>query len=520
MSRSTGDYDYIIVGAGTAGCVLARRLIDQTSARILLVEAGPVYRGVLHNPPLPGIRFGRKFSWEQKSIPQPRLYKRQIEWPMGKVVGGSSSVNAMIGYLGHPGNYDAWAQAGNPGWSFQDLAPYFQKALGVQPGTRSVDTTQGMISLSQPRHHSAFSEAFLEACCQDSMALQTPLLGLEPEHCGYFPVMQRDGERFQSARGYLLPILREPRLTVLTSTQVLQVLFSGNRAIGIEVVEHGSTKKQYASTGIILCGGVFQTPRILQSSGLGPHDVLQAAGIPTRIHLPAIGANFHDHLRFEMIFRSNRVSPGSKRLWIQGALNYLLQRRGVMVSNCCESGAFLRSDSSVSIPDLQLITHFQTFGPKRHVAIEVCLVASHSRGTVTLNPSDPYGPPCVDPHSLDDPRDLQAILKGIQRVRTIVNQPALRNFPILDEVRPGSHLQASEELAESICRRVTTAYHPGGTCAMGSNGALDHNLRVRGTQSLWVADASAMPLVPFGNSTCPVLVLAEKASDMILATSR
>jgi len=514
------EFDYIVLGAGTAGCVVTRRLLDQTKARVLLIEAGPGYSGFLHNPPLPGLRFGRKFSWGQKSIPQPRLFNRQIEWPMGKVIGGSSSINAMIAYVGHPANYDAWEQAGNPGWSFKALAPYFQKAFGFHPQDAFLETNRGMISLSHPRHHSPFSEAFLQACRQDSIPQRSPLLGFEPESCGYYPVMQRNGERFQVARGYLLPILHEPRLKIQTSTQVLQILFSGNRAVGIETLENGSRKKRFASAGVILCAGVFQTPRILQCSGLGPQDVLQAAGIQPRLDIPAIGANFQDHVRVELVFNSNRLSPGSKRWWIPETIKYLLARNGVMVSNCCETGAFLSSQDNIPAPDIQVITHFQTFGPKRHVSIEACLVAPQSRGKVYLNPKDPYGAPHVDPNFLEDPRDLQILLSGIRRVRKIADQPALREFKLLEETLPGKALQSDQALTESIYRLASTAYHPGGTCAMGPTGALNGDLQVHGTEALWVADASAMPLVPFGNSTCPVLVLAEKAADLILAATR
>lgn len=514
------EFDYIVLGAGTAGCVVTRRLIDQTNARVLLVEAGPAYRNFLHAPPLPGLRFGRQFSWGQKSIPQPHLLNRQIEWPMGKVVGGSSTINAMIGYVGHPANYDAWEEAGNPGWSSKALAPYFQKAFGFQPFEGFQETDQGMMSLAYPRHRSAFSEAFLEACRQDSLTLQSPLLGFEPENCGYYPVLQRNGERFQAAPGYLLPILHEKRLKIQTKNLILNLLFSGNRAIGVESIENGSRKKQYASAGIVLCTGAFQTPRILQCSGLGPTAVLQAAGIKPRLDIPAIGANFQDHMRLEMKFKSDRLSPGCKRRWIPETLKYLLKRNGVMVSNCCETGAFFQTQENLTAPDIQWVTHFQTFSPKRHVAVENCLVAPHSRGSIYLNPSDPFGPPCVDPNFLDDPRDLQAMITGIRRMRRIAAQRALQNFPILDETIPGNSLQSDADLTESIRRFATTAYHPGGSCAMGPQAALTSELRVHGTESLWVADASAMPLVPFGNSTCPVVVLAEKASDLILTATR
>jgi choline dehydrogenase len=509
------ESDFIVVGAGAAGCVIARRLIEDTQSRVMLVEAGPRYRQAIHNPPLPGMKLSRRYSWGQKSIPQERLKNRNIEWPMGKVIGGSSTVNAMIAYLGHPSNYDMWEALGNPGWSAQALAPYFQKAFGFALRDPFRETHQGTMSLSLPRYQSGFSTAFLEACQQSGMQCEFPLLGFQSQRCGYYPVLQRNGERFESARAYLLPISRHPRLKTQTSAQVLRVLLNHQKAVGIETIEQGVRKKYYATAGVILCAGAFQTPRILQCSGLGPVKVLEAAGIKPILDLPAIGSNFHDHLRMEMVFQTSRVSPGSLRWWIPEALRYLLRRKGVMVSNCCETGAFLCSQATRELPDIQLVTHFQTYGPQGHVGVEICLVAPFSRGRVYLSPEDPYGLPCVDPKFLDDSRDLDAMLAGIDRMREIANQPALRNFRLIKEIRPGDALQRPEDLIDSISQFATTAYHPGGSCAMGPIGALDHNLLVRGTSTLWVADASAIPTMPFGNSTCPVIVLAEKAADLI-----
>lgn len=514
------DHDFIIVGAGAAGCVIARRLIDHTQARVLLVEAGTPYRPAIHNPPLPSMRLGRRYSWGQPSVPQERLKNRQIEWPMGKVIGGSSTVNAMIAYLGHPLNYDSWEESGNPGWSAQALAPYFQKAFGFAPGDSFCEAHEGTMGLSLPRYQSEFSAAFLEACEQSGLQLESPLLGFQSQRCGYYPVMQRNGERFESARAYLLPTIRHPRLKTKTSAHVLRVLMKGQKAVGIETIEHGVRKQYHASTGVVLCAGAFQTPRILQCSGLGPAPVLEAAGIKPLMDLSAIGSNFHDHLRMEMVFETSRVSPGSRRWWIPESFRYLLGRKGVMVSNCCETGAFLCSQATLELPDIQLVTHFQTSGAKGNVGVEICLVAPFSRGSVYLSPADPYGLPCVDPKWLNDVRDLNAMLAGIERMRSIAAQPSLRAFPLIQEIRPGLVRQRHEDVIDSIAQYATTAYHPGGSCAMGPTGALDHQLLVRGTSALWVADASAMPTMPFGNSTCPVIVLAEKAADLIRQATR
>ncbi|MFZ9854358.1 MAG: GMC family oxidoreductase [Limisphaerales bacterium] len=508
-------YDFIVVGAGTAGCVLARRLLERTQARVLLIEAGVRYPGLLLSPPLPGMKFGRGFSWGQRSLPQARLGNRRIEWPMGKVVGGTSSVNAMMAYLGHPANFDAWERAGNPGWSARALGPYFQRVFGTLPGEAAGETAEGMLSLSELRFHAPFSEAFLAACEEDGMRRESPLIGRHADSCGYFPVLQRRGERFESARGYLGPVRNHPRLTLITGAHVRRVMFSGDKAVGIEAVFSGKLEQWRATTGVVLCAGVFETPRILHCSGLGPAEVLRAAGIEVRRDLPQVGLNFQDHVRVGMLYRSGRVSPGAKRWWIPGVLRYLLRRDGVMASNCCESGAFLGSRPDREVPDLQLITHFQTFGPKGEVDIEVCLVDPTSRGRVFVSPRDPYGAPLIDPNYLETEEDLLALEAGIRRVRSIAARAPLRSFPLLEEISPGQDETTGRGLREAIFRTATTAYHPCGTCGMGPGGVLDSGLRVRGAEALWVADASAMPALPSGNIACAVLVLAEKAADLI-----
>lgn len=511
-------FDYIIVGAGTAGCVVARRLLERTEATVLLVEAGPPYAALFLDPPLPGMKVGRRYSWRQRSTPQQRLGNRVIEWPMGKVVGGSSSVNAMMGFRGQPADFDAWEDAGNHGWSSHALAPYFQRVFASQPGTPLSGREHGVLSLSSPRFHSSFSEAFLAACEQDGMMREHPLSGRADGCCGYFPVLQRNGVRFESANAYLQPVKRHRNLTLQTGMHVRRVLLKKNRAVGIEVTWRRQPAEFRATEGVILCGGSFQTPRLLQCSGIGPSEVLKAAQIPLHLELGSVGANFQDHVRVNVIYRTNRISPGSLRHWVPGFFRYLVSRDGVMASNCCESGAFLCSQPLLDFPDIELVTHFQTFGSGGEVDIEVSLVNPMSRGRVFLNAHDPFGPPMVDAGFLTEETDVNALQFAIRRVQSIASRPALRDFSLIKASSPAAKACDGDALRKAIFETSTTAYHPGGSCSMGrvGEGALRADLKVHGMENLWVADASAMPRVPSGNIASAVIVLAEKASDLIL----
>lgn len=510
MTMAPDEYDFIIAGGGTAGCIIARRLIQRTDARVLLLEAGPSYPPFLLDVPLLSTRLGYLlFSWRHQTTPQPGLGGRSVILPMGKVVGGSSSIHAMISVVGFDRDLDAWAAAaGTTGWSADELAAYIERAF---------DGPEASLGLQAPRYHSAFSEAFLEACEQNGLRRQEPLSSSVAGTCGYFPMLQKDGKRYSVTRGYIDDLAKHSRLTIRTGAHVRRVLIEDGRAVGVEFTWRRRRRISRSRREVIVSLGAFGTPQILMCSGVGAADHLQACGIPVHCDLPGVGRGLSDHLRAPVLYRSGRTSPASLRRLPAAIARFLLHADGLMTSNCCESGAFLSSQGGAV--DLQLITHFQSVHDARAVDLECSLVRSHSRGTVELNQADPFGPTRIDPQYLSDERDTETMIDGILQIRDIAAEPALRKFPLYEETLPGTAIRSRAELGHYLRQHATTAYHPAGTCRMGTDehAVVDHELRTRGIEGLRIADASIMPTLPAGNTCCPVIMIAEKAADLIIA---
>ena len=490
--------EIIVVGAGTAGCVLARRLVEKTGKRVLLIEAGPRYPAWALHAPLAGLRLRTAWSWRLQSVPQQQLDGRRIVFPMGRVVGGTSSVNAMVAAAGPAADHDAWAV---PGWSWADLRSCLERAASLHGSS--------MLPVQMPVYESAFSKAFLRACEEEGVRRVGVLSDCRSETCGLFPVFQDRGVRSSAAR-YLRDL--EPRglLSVLPRTEVRRVLFSGQRAVGVEFGERRAAGRVFATDGVVLCAGALLSPVILQRSGVGPAGMLHAAGIPVEVDLPGVGLNLQDHVGVPVLVESAVPPPGRPSRWLPAAVQFALFRSGVMASNCCEAGCFFGPASAS--PELEVFTHFQTNRHPRAVEFAVVLMHPQSRGTVAMAPEDPWGPPRIDPCYLTSPADQDALLEGVGRVRSIARQPALREFGLGAEILPGS-----SDPEAFLRAHASTYHHPVGTCRMGSDSlaVVDPRLRVCGVDNLWVADNSVVPTLIAGHTAATALMIGERAGDLV-----
>ena len=511
------EWDYVVAGGGTAGCVLAARLTERPGQTVLLLEAGPEYPSILRIP-LVGMQQSATYSWKYFTAQQPELGQRRLSFPFGKVIGGSSSTNAMMYYRGTRASFDSWKQLGNDGWSFDDVLPYFRKSEHFEHGPSEYHGGEGPVHVSEPRHKAPFSEAFIEACLEQGWPRNLDFNGPDETGAGYFSVMQRRGRRSGSADAYLKDARGRPGLTVKTGVFVRRVILDGGRALGIEFSNgKGEVETAQAASEVILSAGALNTPHLLLLSGIGPPEQLRSIGIEPRIHLAGVGENLRDHVRIPVLYETSRRSPGHMRHWVPAALDYLVRRRGVMASNCCESGAVLRSRPESPMPDLQFVTHFQTSLYPGAVDLQLCLLRSASRGRVMAVSADPNVPPAINPNYFSERPDIELAIRGVRLARQIAASPALRRFPLGPEILPGPELLTDGQI-ENYCRSVAeTCYHPVGTCRMGkdSMAVVDAKLRVHGTERLRIVDASVMPDIPNGNTCAAVLMIAERAADFL-----
>ncbi len=531
MTQSDQKYDFIIAGAGSAGCVLANRLSADTSKRVLLLEAGgkdwypwihiPVgYFKTLHNP---------LTDWSYKTEPDPGLGGRSIDWPRGKTLGGSSSINGLLYVRGQREDYDHWRQLGNAGWSYEDVLPYFIKSEDQQNGADDFHGTGGELSVQNMRAKRDICEALIDAAGELGLPRHNDYNGATQEGAAYFQQTAKNGFRCSTARGFLNPAKHRQNLDIVTHALVEKVLFDGTRTTGIAISVKGAPRQYTLNPGgeVILSAGAIGSPQILQLSGIGPGALLQAHGIPVLKGLPGVGANLQDHLQIRTVYEVNvpTLNREINVLWrrMMIGMQYVFQRSGPMSMGASQVCIFAKSNPDVETPDIQY--HFQPLsadkpGMEMHpfpgVTLSVCQLRPESKGRIEITSPDPKAYPAIHPNYLSTPKDQQVAIDSLKFTRRLVETEALKKFVVREHL-PGPGVQTDPQLLESARNIAQTIYHPTSTCKMGSDAmsVVDDCLRVHGVQGLRVADASIMPTITSGNTNAPTIMIGEKASDLI-----
>ena len=521
-------YDYIIVGAGSAGCVLAARLSADSSVNVLLLEAGPADDADEIKAPAALSRlFQSAYDWNYTTVPQHRAAGRSVYWPRGKVLGGSSSMNAMIYIRGNRHDFQTWRdEHGCAGWGYEDLMPYFRRAENNSRGASAYHGTGGPLAVSDPRYKSAACEAFIAAAREQGATANDDFNGPRQDGVGWYQVTQRKGRRCSAAVAYLHPAMSRPNLTVHTDALVTKILIEGGQATGVTYLRHGQAETAQANGEVIVCGGAVNSPQLLMLSGVGPADHLIEMGIDVHADSPGVGANLSDHPVLPVVWSTPRLRGLWEKSGNAGALRWRLTHRGPVTSNVAESGGFAHSEPGLPAPDLQLHVLPALYRDQgladpaqRAMTVLVGLVDVKSRGRIRLRSADPRHRPAIDPGYLSDGGgDSRALLAGLKMAREFVTATPMAAI-CRSEIAPGAHVRSDAELLDYVRSSVVTLYHPAGTCAMGSENrrgsVVDPELKVRGVSGLRVVDASVMPAVPRGNTNAPVIAIAERAADLI-----
>ena len=531
MQAAPAAFDYIIVGAGTAGCVLAGRLAEDPGVRVCVIEAGPKDdHPFIHTPALVAAAIAtRTLNWRFETTPQAQLKGRRIPQPRGHVVGGSGSINGMVYSRGNPRDYADWVAAGATGWSYAEVLPYFLRSENNEdlPVSR-YHAHGGPINVKRPRRPNRLNTDFIEATRSLGFPVTEDFTAATNEGVGFRQGLIRGGRRESTARAFLHPALARGNVTLMTDTLVLRVEVEAGRVVGVRCERGGSTLQVRATREVILCAGAIQSPQILLLSGIGPASQLQSLGIPVVHDLPGVGRNLHDHLACPVLMSTkNPTSYGiSARALPRGAWNvlqYLIGRRGPFASNVFESVAFLKTREGLDRPDVQFV--FQPAARPRPsfplpighgYAISPVSLYPQSRGSVTLQSADPHAAPAIDPALLSVEEDIQPLIRAIKLARRILAAPNFARYHGT-EVAPGAAVQSDEGIADFIRGSSYTVHHQVGTCRMGEHpeAVVDSQLRLRGLEGLRVADAAVMPRLIGGNTNAVVIMIAEKAADLI-----
>jgi choline dehydrogenase len=517
-------YDYIIIGAGSAGCVLANRLSEDPAIKVLLLEAGGRdNRKEIHIPLAFSKLFKGPCDWTYFTEPEPQLGNRSLYWPRGKVLGGSSSMNAMIYIRGHRADYDRWRDMGNPGWGYAEVLPYFKKSEKQEHGGSEYHGDSGPLCVSDLCTVSPLSNAFVAAGEEVGFRRNPDFNGESQEGFGFYQVTQSNGKRHSAAAAFLHPVSSRKNLTVRTDVHVFGIYFEGKRAAVVSFQHGNGSVQERAEREIILCAGAVGSPQLLMLSGVGPADHLRRLDIPLICDLPGVGKNLQDHPASAVVYECTKPVSLASAEEYSNMLRYLMFKKGPLTSNVAEAGAFIKTSEHSHVPDLQFhfgvgyfVEHgFQrtkghafTFGPT--------LLHPHSRGEIRLRSSSPLDAPTIQANYYGDCRDMDVILEGVKLSRALAATKAFAGYRGV-ELHPGPEAIDDPSLRAHIARFTETLYHPVGTCKMGSDefAVVDSELRVHGVQGLRVVDASIMPAIIGGNTNAPTMMIAEKAADLI-----
>ena len=516
--------DFVIVGAGSAGCVMANRLSEDAGCQVLLLEAGhPDTAQEISIPAAFAKLFKSPLDWNYETEAQAHLDGRRLYWPRGKMLGGCSSINAMIYIRGHRRDYDAWAEAGNSGWAYDDVLPYFRRAEDNENGADAYHGAGGPLHVENRRYTNPISDAIVEGFETLGYPRSNDFNGSEQEGVGRYQVTQKGGVRWSTATAYLRPALERPNLEAKTGAHVTRIVLKNGAATGVEYVLEGETHTVHASRGVILSAGAITSPHLLMLSGIGNRAELEAVGVSVLHELPGVGKNLQDHLFVPLVYETD--TPGLKDALSEAQMSlYMSEQRGMLVSNIAETGGFMKTRPGLDAPDLQyhngpalFLDHGFVEMDGHHFTLLPSLIKPASRGQIRLASADPSQAPLIEPNYLSQSADMDVLVYGLELARNAVMASPL-DVHRKDEALPGAGVTDRAGLEAHVRAHAMTIYHPVGTCKMGHDAlaVVDDTLRVRGLERLWVVDASVMPEITRGNTNAPTIMIAEKAADLIL----